>query len=58
MTGALVRISATRRSDTVAKAPLFKDAKLIEHLKKDADLDFLRPREDFKRWLAGLQTPR
>src|SRR5262249_31993199 len=37
-------------------AGYFKDRKLIEHMKKDADLDTLRQREDVKRFVAELQA--
>jgi tetratricopeptide (TPR) repeat protein len=35
---------------------LFKNHQNVEHLKKDADLDALRSQEDFKKFIADLET--
>jgi hypothetical protein len=43
-----------RRAD---RAGLFRDPAMLENLKKDTDLDFLRPRADFQRWLQGIVNP-
>jgi hypothetical protein len=37
-------------------AGFFKDRRRVEHLKKDADLEALRPREEFKKFVAELEA--
>jgi serine/threonine protein kinase/Flp pilus assembly protein TadD len=46
-------IALLRRAQT---AGFFKDRKWVEHLKKDTDLDVLRSREDFKKFVAELEA--
>jgi hypothetical protein len=38
-------------------AGYFKNPARVEHLKRDADLAPLRPREDFQKFVAELETP-
>jgi serine/threonine protein kinase len=45
-------LALLRRART---AGFFKDRKLVEHLKKDTDVDVLRSREDFKKFVAELE---
>jgi hypothetical protein len=40
------------------QAGFFKEQWKIRHMKTDTNLDFLRDRADFKRWLAALEPPR
>jgi len=37
-------------------AGFFKDRRKIEQVKKDADLEALRPRADFQKLVAGLEA--
>jgi serine/threonine-protein kinase len=39
------------------RAGFFEQSRWIEHMKKDSDLDFLRSRDDFQRWLESLPAP-
>jgi serine/threonine protein kinase/tetratricopeptide (TPR) repeat protein len=46
-------LALLRRAQT---AGYFKDRAKVEHLKKDTDLDVLRSREDFKKFVAELEA--
>jgi tetratricopeptide (TPR) repeat protein len=46
-------VALLRRAQT---AEFFKDRAKVEHLKKDPDLDVLRSREDFKKFVAELEA--
>ena len=38
-------------------AGFFRNHANIEHLKQDTDLDPLRPRDDFQKFVAELEAP-
>jgi serine/threonine-protein kinase len=46
---ALALLERARRSD------YFKDPKMIDHMKKDSDLELLRQSEDYRLWLKRLE---
>ena len=37
-------------------AGFFKDRQRVDHVKKDADIDALRPRDDFQKLVAELEA--
>jgi hypothetical protein len=47
---------ALHRPVRAQAAGFFKDRKLVEQEKKDPNLDALRPREDFRRFVAELEA--